>query len=227
MPAKLQARGSRSRQHSGPGVGGRAGRQCGVRGAAQSVSATAEALQARMDAITPARARLESSHPSLLVKKGLLVADVDAILGMAKEAQMTTCGSKSSGDQWSCLVRTYCSIWGCVMVLFRRNGDSGDWVVDTLAQGNPVSPSVSRSARRVFALRGPSWFLAFEGRGSMPSACARQTAGPGPPSRGASVLLPRAATLALRRARLAIGLRWEYGFGRSDGRSTRSDWREN
>ena len=96
-----------------------------------SATATAEALQARMDAIAPARARVESSHPSLLVKKGLLVADVDAVLGMAKEAQMTTCGSKSSGEQWSCLVRTYCNIRGCVMVLFRRNGGSGDWVVDS------------------------------------------------------------------------------------------------
>ena len=106
-----------------------AGAACAER--LSSATATAEALQARMDAITPARARLESSHPSLLVKKGLLVADVDAVLGMAKEAQMTTCGSKSSGDQWSCLARTYCTIWGCVVVLFRRNGGSGDWVVDT------------------------------------------------------------------------------------------------
>jgi hypothetical protein len=106
-----------------------AGAACAER--LNSAAATAEALQARMDAIAPARASLKSSHPSLLVKKGLLVADVDAVLGMAKEAQMTTCGSKSSGEQWSCLVRTYCTIRGCVMVLFRRNGGSGDWVVDT------------------------------------------------------------------------------------------------
>jgi hypothetical protein len=106
-----------------------AGAACAER--LRSTTATAEALQARMDAIAPARASLKSSHPSLLVKKGLLVADVDAVLGMARETQMTTCGSKSSGDQWPCLVRTYCTIRGCVMVLFRRNGGSGDWVVDT------------------------------------------------------------------------------------------------
>jgi len=97
----------------------------------RTATATADALQARMDVITPARASLRSSHPSLLVRKGQLVADVDAVLGMAKEAQMTTCGSKSSGEQWPCLVRTYCTIRGCVMVLFRRTGGSGDWMVDT------------------------------------------------------------------------------------------------
>jgi len=105
-----------------------AGAACAER--LRNATATAEALQARMDAIAPARASVKSSHPSLLVKKGMLVADVDAVLGMAREAQMTTCGSKSSGDQWSCLVRSYCTIRGCVMVLFRR-ASSGDWLVDT------------------------------------------------------------------------------------------------
>ena len=97
----------------------------------KSVSAATDALQARLDVIAPARANLRSSHPSLLVKRGQLAVDVDAVLGMAKESQMTTCGSKSSGDQWLCLVRTYCTFRGCVMVLFRRSGGSGDWVVDT------------------------------------------------------------------------------------------------
>jgi len=97
----------------------------------RAATATAEGLQARMDVIAPARASLTSSHPSLLVRKGQVVADVDAVLGMAKEAQMTTCGSKASGDQWPCLVRTYCAIRGCVMVVFRRTGGSADWVVDT------------------------------------------------------------------------------------------------
>jgi len=105
-----------------------AGAACAER--LRTATATAEALQARMDAIAPARASVKSSHPSLLVKKGMLVADVDAVLGMAREAQMTTCGSKSSGDQWSCLVRSYCTIRGCVMVLFRR-ASSSDWLVDT------------------------------------------------------------------------------------------------
>jgi len=105
-----------------------AGAACAER--LRTATATAEALQARMDAIAPARASVKSSHPSLLVKKGMLVADVDAVLGTAREAQMTTCGSKSSGDQWSCLVRSYCTIRGCVMVLFRR-ASSGDWLVDT------------------------------------------------------------------------------------------------
>jgi hypothetical protein len=60
----------------------------------------------------------------------MLVADVDAVLGMPKESEMSTCGAKSSGGSWPCLVRTYCTFRGCVTVLFRRSGGSGDWVVD-------------------------------------------------------------------------------------------------
>jgi hypothetical protein len=96
----------------------------------QTASAATEALQARLDVIAPARASLRSSHPSLLVRKSMLVADVDAVLGTAKESEMSTCGAKSSGGDWSCLVRTYCTFRGCVTVLFRRSGGSGDWVVD-------------------------------------------------------------------------------------------------
>jgi hypothetical protein len=88
----------------------------------------AQRLDLRLKELTVARASARSQHPSLLLRPGMQVSEVDDALGIARDSEMQTCGSKTP-QPWTCMIRRYCTAKGCVRVTFEQSGSA--WYVNS------------------------------------------------------------------------------------------------